>query len=87
MKVFLSSTLFTGLIAATAPSATAAPIFYGPTPYLQMSDSPFSALTLSYFYLETFEDGLLNTSGVTSPPAAASPGLAASPTRSTPMMA
>lgn len=40
----------------------------GPTPYLSFVDSPFNALQTSggftYFYLETFEDGLLNTPGV-----------------------
>ena len=37
---------------------------YGPTPYLSFSDSPFSTLSLAQFYLEDFEDGLLNTPGV-----------------------
>jgi len=40
----------------------------GPTPYLSFNDSPFKALSTSggftYFYLEDFEDGLLNTPGV-----------------------
>ncbi|MHC4745152.1 MAG: hypothetical protein ACYS8Z_24820, partial [Planctomycetota bacterium] len=35
---------------------------YGPRPYLQASDSPFAGLGL---YLEDFEDGALNTPGVT----------------------
>ena len=43
----------------------AAPTFYGPTTYVQASDSPFASGTFSYFYLEDFEDGLLNTPGVT----------------------
>jgi hypothetical protein len=38
--------------------------FFGPTPYLEFADSPFYGESLSYFYLEDFEDGLLNTSGV-----------------------
>ena len=55
--------------------AFSAPVFYGPIPYLSMSDSPFvgtdgstpfstADLGTSYF-LEDFEDGLLNTPGVT----------------------
>lgn len=38
--------------------------FFGPTAYLQFSDSPFSGLGLANFQLETFEDNLLNTPGV-----------------------
>ncbi len=37
---------------------------YGPTQYLQFSDSPFYGLSFNTFYLEDFEDGLLNTPGV-----------------------
>jgi hypothetical protein len=37
----------------------------GPSPYLSSADSPWSALPFSQFYLEDFEDGLLNTLGVT----------------------
>ncbi|MGZ8171941.1 MULTISPECIES: CHAP domain-containing protein [Methylobacter] len=44
-----------------AASAT----FYGPAPYLSSRDSPFFGTKFSYFYLEDFEDGLLNTPGVT----------------------
>jgi hypothetical protein len=44
-------------------SAYAGPL--GPTPYLSFAASPFSGGTFSYFNLETFEDGLLNTPGVT----------------------
>ncbi len=38
---------------------------YGATPYLSAADSPFDGSGLAYFYLEDFEDGLLNTPGVT----------------------
>lgn len=39
----------------------------GPTPYLQTSDSPWlSQIGSANFYLEDFEDGLLNTPGVSS---------------------
>jgi hypothetical protein len=52
-----------GLFVATAADAAT---FLGPTPYLSQADSPFdlSGLGVS-FYLEDFEDGLLNTPGVT----------------------
>ncbi len=33
--------------------------------YARASDSPFSATSFSWFYLENFEDHLLNTPGVT----------------------
>jgi hypothetical protein len=49
----------------TAKTAAAAPIFYGPTPYLSFADSPFKSLALKQFYLETFEDGKLNVPGIT----------------------
>src|SRR5262249_46495476 len=46
--------------------------WYGPTPYLCASDSPFSMAGLGQtFFLETFEDGMLNTPGVTASPGAA----------------
>ena len=44
--------------------ATAAPILLGPTPYLSFNDSPFVVGSFAYFYLEDFEDGVLNTPGV-----------------------
>src|SRR5678815_5413703 len=37
----------------------------GPAPYLSSADSPFSFSSFTYFHLETFEDGALNTPGVT----------------------
>ena len=40
--------------------------FFGPSPYLQRADSPFNSLFgQEKFWLEDFEDGLLNTPGVT----------------------
>ena len=36
----------------------------GPSPYLSSADSPFNGGTFSYFHLEDFEDGALNTPGV-----------------------
>jgi hypothetical protein len=49
-------------LSSTNPAA-AGPV--GPTPYLQTSDSPFSAFTFDYYYLEDFEDNLFNVPGVT----------------------
>lgn len=46
----------------------------GPSPYRQFSDSPFAATSFAYFHLEDFEDGLLNTPGLT-----ASAGVANTP--------
>jgi hypothetical protein len=40
----------------------AAPI--GPSPYLSRADSPFTGTSFDYFHLEDFEDGTLNTPGV-----------------------
>ncbi|RYG23419.1 PEP-CTERM sorting domain-containing protein [bacterium] len=37
----------------------------GPSAYLQASDSPFAGLSFGTFYLEDFEDHLLNVPGVT----------------------
>ena len=37
----------------------------GPTAYLSAADSPFAGGSFSYFYLENFEDHLLNVPGVT----------------------
>jgi hypothetical protein len=51
-------------IAAASP-ARADAVLIGPTPYLSAADSPFDGLSFSYFFLETFEDGSLNTAGVT----------------------
>jgi len=59
------------LAAATVPVNAA--ILYGPSAYLAfdntlpgagLSISPFASQSFSYFHLETFEDGLLNTPGV-----------------------
>lgn len=56
------------IIAALCISVSAAAsttIFYGPTPYLSRADSPFDLSNLgTLFFLEDFEDGLLNTPGL-----------------------
>jgi len=52
-------------IGSSPPTATAAPIFFGPTPYLSSADSPFDLSGLgTTMFLEDFEDGELNTPGV-----------------------
>lgn len=53
------------LIAAALPSANAALVTYGPTPYLSAADSPFNPASFSYFYLENFETHVLSVPGVT----------------------
>ena len=52
--------------AATALAVPVSASTFGPTPYLQASDSPFASVNFSggYFYNETFEDHLLNTPGL-----------------------
>lgn len=50
--------------AGFATPTVAASVPFGPTAYLQASDSPFNAFSFSYSYLENFEDHLLNTPGV-----------------------
>lgn len=47
------------------PVTFAAPVFLGPSAYVQFADSPFSGTGFGYFYLEDFEDDSLNTPGVT----------------------
>jgi hypothetical protein len=59
----LTALLFAAAVGA--PSLASAQIL-GPSPYLQTSDSPFSGVSgFTYFYLEDFEDHLLNVPGVT----------------------
>src|SRR5438477_7131672 len=56
------------LLAVILLPISRADTFLGPTPYLSFADSPFNGGSFSYFYLETFEDHLLNTPGVTGSP-------------------
>ena len=44
--------------------ASADPVVFSHGPYLSAADSPFNGSSFSYFFLETFEDALLNTPGV-----------------------
>jgi hypothetical protein len=39
--------------------------FVGPSPYRTFGDSPFVGTSLAWFHVEDFEDGALNTPGVT----------------------
>ena len=60
----LLNSAFALMVAGSASVAQAALI--GPTPYLSSANSPFFPFTgFSYFYLENFEDHVLNTPGVT----------------------
>src|SRR5438067_12096963 len=63
--------LAAALVATCVLAAPASAQILGPSPYLQFSDSPFFGSSFSYFYLETFEDGLFNTPGVTKIPVGA----------------
>jgi hypothetical protein len=54
-----------GALGALTSFPAAAQTFHGPTAYLSSADSPF-ALSSGAFALEDFEDGLLNTPGVSS---------------------
>lgn len=52
------------LAAALGASAPASAQLLGPTPYLSFADSPFDGGSFSYFHLEDFQDGALNTPGL-----------------------
>ena len=59
-RVVLSVVAVLGMGAGTAFATP-----FGPIPYLQASDSPFVSLSFGYFFLEDFEDHVLNTLGAT----------------------
>jgi hypothetical protein len=65
MKVALRSVALSVVAVLGMGAGTAFATAFGPTSYLQASDSPFVAFSFDYFYLENFEDHLLNTPGVT----------------------
>ncbi len=70
MGMSLLNTMGVGLAALCMTSAGFAQTFTGPTPYLKAADSPFfgtSQVGVAYF-LEDFEDGLLNTPGLLTSP-------------------
>lgn len=53
------------LVAALGLAGEVQATLLGPSPYLSFAESPFNGGTFSsYFHLETFEDALLNTPGV-----------------------
>lgn len=65
-------TTFCAVAMALSPMGAAAETFIGPKAYSAFDDpkagkavSPFSKIPFDYFFLEDFEDGLLNTPGVT----------------------
>jgi len=60
----MNKSLLLIMLVVTAPISQAAPVFLGPASYFEFADSPFSNLGFGYFYLEDFEDGMLNTLGV-----------------------
>ncbi|MEO8037426.1 MAG: PEP-CTERM sorting domain-containing protein [Betaproteobacteria bacterium] len=61
-SICVGAALLAGTLAAL-PAAQAA--YLGPTPYLSFADSPFNGQPMfSWFHLEDFEDGALNTPGV-----------------------
>jgi hypothetical protein len=74
LKTFSAIAVATALSGTAHAVAVAGPTFYGPTPYLQESDSPFTGTAFTYFHRETFESGALSTPGVT-----ASAGFATAP--------
>lgn len=72
----MSSTpaVFVALVTLTCSLTSACHAqFLGPTPYLCSVDSPWPVDSVD-FYLETFEDGVLNTPGVTGDGTIAGPG-------------
>lgn len=52
--------LFTALLAVVWNPLSAAPIFFGPTPYLSAADIPAGLYAGGPTFLETFEDGTLS---------------------------
>jgi hypothetical protein len=75
--LFACKAVAIGCAALIVHGVASASVFLGPAPYLSFADSPFNGLGFTYFHLEDFEDGVLNTPGAT-PSAgwvAAGPGL------------
>lgn len=63
----MQNTISLSALVGLSLSATAlATTFYGPTPYSSFNDSPFHGQSFGSFYLEDFEDGALNTPGLSS---------------------
>ena len=70
----LSLLLLGCALLAAAHSGAASAQLLGPTEYVQKSDSPFFGQTFGYFHLEDFENGALNTPGVSSVGTIINPG-------------
>jgi hypothetical protein len=65
LRTYIGVGLGAAVVAGSAVQARAQTL-YGPTPYLCAADSPFDMSGLGVtFFLETFEDNMLNTPGVT----------------------
>lgn len=64
MKKKLLAGLATGLFIFGSVGMADADLI-GPSPYLSFNDSPFKGTNFSFFYLEDFEDHMLNTLGAT----------------------
>jgi hypothetical protein len=70
-RIGIVAGLMTLAIFLTMTGMAMAGAIFPNTPYLSFADSPFNGVSFSYFFLETFEDHLLNVPGVTaSPPTA-----------------
>lgn len=52
------------VVGGLAVSASAFGQYLGPSAYLSAADSPFAPLSFNSFFLENFEDGALNTPGL-----------------------
>jgi hypothetical protein len=77
-----------GLVGLGAAPASAAATLLGPATYGAAADSPFAGQSFSYFHLEDFQDGLLNTPGLAAPRGAvfnAGPGSLADSVEFTPL--
>jgi hypothetical protein len=72
----VGATALTLLAPMAMAAAVPVPTFLTPSSYLSFDDSPFKGIPFSVFQLENFEDGLLNTPGVstTTPGSVLSPG-------------
>lgn len=63
MKIHINALAAIGCVLALSPVHVAAQLL-GPTPYLSAADSPFVQAGIQGLVIEDFEDGLLNTPGL-----------------------
>ena len=73
VKTARAAALSVGIFMMTG-AAGAAPVFLGPTPYLNFPDSPFSSGSFSYFHPDNFESGALSEPGFSKLGVALNPG-------------